>query len=79
MPPAHRPAFRQEEGTEHGGHGDGHGEGGQERDHIGRSQGLEEASFHPCQEEQGQKHQHDNERGKDNGANGSRRWPRRPP
>ena len=79
MPPAHRPAPWQEEGTEHRGDGDGHGEGGQERDDIGRPQGLEEASFHPRKEKQGEKHQHDNERGKDNRGADSRRWPRRRP
>ena len=51
--------------TEHRGEGHRHGQGGEEGDDIGGAERLQEPPFHPRQEEQGEKHQEDDERGKD--------------
>src|SRR5215475_5939355 len=65
MPSAYRAAAREQEMTEHRRKGHRHGQGGEERDHVGGAEWLQQPPFHPRQEEQGEKHQDDNERGKD--------------
>ncbi len=79
----HRSGAGQEVVAQDGRQGNGDQEGGGERHHIGKTQGLQQPPLHPGEEKERQKHQDDDEGGKNDGRlnlqGGREDHPHRPP